>query len=555
MTIKKQHTLTKKAALAATLTLLSVSVNAAVNGPQKVKEEKKSVETMIENGLTPFIGAESVEQRYIVKFKNTNGIGGPGLAIAKGKKDSKKGPSENASGRAFEAHAAKSLIETVGGRAHKVLEKQRMVAASMDKRTMNLLRKNPNVESIAVDARRELMAQSTPYGYNMVQANQFAQSDTSARKVCIIDTGYNLGHPDLPDTNNGVTGQGNNAAVGNWYNDGNGHGTHVAGTIAAYDNTEGVIGVYPGVNLHIVKIFDDNGNWTYSSDIIQAINQCQNAGSNVVNMSLGGGGASSAEQSAMQGFVDDGMLLVAAAGNDGNSTKSYPASYPSVVSVAAVDSNESHASYSQYNDAVEIAAPGSSVYSTYPTNSYATLNGTSMATPHVAGGAALVWSFFPQCSNEQIRSALNATAKDKGSAGRDNFYGYGLMQVADAYDYLNANGCDGTGGGGTGGGGGVEPVSGQLTNLSGTSGNWDRYTWDVPAGVSTLTVQISGGSGDADLYMRLGAQPTTSSWDCRPYRSGNAEICTIDNPSSGTWHIGIRAYSSYSGVTMNYSYE
>ncbi|WP_218310954.1 S8 family serine peptidase [Alteromonas antoniana] len=555
MTIKKQHTLTKKAALAATLTLLSVSVNAAVNGPQKVKEEKQSVETMIENGLTPFIGAESVEQRYIVKFKNTNGIGGPGLAIAKGKKDSKKGPSENASDRAFEAHAAKSLIETVGGRAHKVLEKQRMVAASMDKRTMNLLRKNPNVESIAVDARRELMAQSTPYGYNMVQANQFAQSDTSARKVCIIDTGYNLGHPDLPDTNNGVTGQGNNAAVGNWYNDGNGHGTHVAGTIAAYDNTEGVIGVYPGVNLHIVKIFDDNGNWTYSSDIIQAINQCQNAGSNVVNMSLGGGGASSAEQSAMQGFVDDGMLLVAAAGNDGNSTKSYPASYPSVVSVAAVDSNENHANYSQYNDAVEIAAPGSSVYSTYPTNSYATLNGTSMATPHVAGGAALVWSFFPQCSNEQIRGALNATAKDKGSAGRDNFYGYGLMQVADAYDYLNANGCDGAGGGGTGGGGGVEPVSGQLTNLSGSTGSWDRYTWDVPAGVSSLTVQIGGGSGDADLYMRLGAQPTTSSWDCRPYRSGNAEICTIDNPSSGTWHIGIRAYSSYSGVTMNYSYE
>ncbi len=555
MTIKKQHTLTKKAALAATLTLLSVSVNAAVNGPQKVKEEKKSVETMIENGLTPFIGAESVEQRYIVKFKNTNGIGGPGLAIAKGKKDSKKGPSENASDRAFEAQAAKSLIETVGGRTHKVLEKQRMVAASMDKRTMNLLRKNPNVQSIAVDARRELMAQSTPYGYNMVQANQFAQSDTSARKVCVIDTGYNLGHPDLPDTNNGVTGQGNNAAVGNWYNDGNGHGTHVAGTIAAYDNTEGVIGVYPGVNLHIVKIFDDNGNWTYSSDIIQAINQCQNAGSDVVNMSLGGGGASSAEQAAMQDFVDDGMLLVAAAGNDGNSTKSYPASYPSVVSVAAVDSNENHASYSQYNNAVEIAAPGSSVYSTYPTNSYATLNGTSMATPHVAGGAALVWSFFPQCSNEQIRGALNATAKDKGSAGRDNLYGYGLMQVADAYDYLNTNGCDGAGGGDNGGGDGVEPVSGQLNNLSGSTGSWDRYTWDVPGGVSSLTVQISGGSGDADLYLRLGAQPTTSSWDCRPYNNGNSEVCTIDNPSSGTWHIGIRAYSSYSGVTMDYSYE
>lgn len=552
--INNNKTIAKKATLAATLTLLSVSVNAAVSGPQKVAEENKSVESLIEEGLTPLIGGEAEPQRYIVTFKNADGVGVPGLTIADKNKGSKKGPSANASVRAFEVQAAKSLVEHAGGRTHKVLEKQRMVSASMDKRTMNLLRKNPNVESIAVDARRELMAQSTPYGYNMVQANQFAQSDTSARKVCIIDTGYNLGHPDLPDTNNGVTGQGNSSAVGNWYNDGNGHGTHVAGTIAAYDNTEGVIGVYPGVNLHIVKIFDDNGNWTYSSDIIQAINQCQSAGANVVNMSLGGGGSSSAEQSAMQSFVDDGILLVAAAGNDGNSTKSYPASYPSVVSVGAVDSNENHASYSQYNNAVEIAAPGSSVYSTYPTNSYATLNGTSMATPHVAGGAALVWSFFPQCSNEQIRGALNATAKDKGAAGRDNLYGYGLMQVADAYDYLNINGCDGSGGGGNGGGN-VEPVSGQLSNLSGTSGNWNRYTWDIPAGVSTMTVQIAGGSGDADLYMRLGAQPSTSAWDCRPYKSGNNEVCTIDNPSSGTWHIGIRAYSTYNGVTMNYSYE
>jgi len=456
----------------------------------------------------------------------------------------------------FDIASAKSEVIKAGGAIKKELKKHKMVAATMSKSALNKLRKNPNVESIEVDVRRKPMAQTTPYGYTMVQANQFAQSDTTARKVCIIDTGYNLGHPDLPGTNDGVTGQANNSAVGNWYNDGNGHGTHVAGTIAAYDNNEGVVGVYPGVNMHIVKIFNDSGQWTYASDLIDAITQCQDAGSNVVNMSLGGGSSSTTERNAMQSFTDAGMLLVAAAGNDGNSAKSYPASYDAVMSVAAVDSSENRASYSQYNDQVEIAAPGSAVQSTYPTNTYASLSGTSMATPHVAGGAALVWSYFPQCSNNQIRSALNATAKDKGSAGRDNFYGYGLMQLADAYNYLNTNGCAG---GGTGGGGGsepgVEPVSGQLTGLSGSRGSWDRYTWTIPEGVTQMTISTAGGSGDADLYVKFGSQPQTNSYDCRPYQNGNNEVCTFDAPAAGTWHIGIRAYSTYSGVTLSYSYE
>ncbi|WP_018984679.1 S8 family serine peptidase [Salinimonas chungwhensis] len=551
--LNKKHTFYSKATVVASLTLLSASVTAAVNkGPVKVKEPASQTQAgQLQNVLSQKLTLVQDEQRYIVTFKQT------GSAVMKGKKNKlNKGPDENAADAAFDAMAAKNILKNAGAKTHKVIGKQKMVAASMSKSVLNKLRKNPNIESIADDPQRRLMAQTTPYGINMVQASQFAQSDTGARRVCIIDTGYNLGHSDLPDTNNGLTGNANNSQVGNWYNDGNGHGTHVAGTIAAYDNNQGVVGVYPGVNMHIVKIFNDNGAWTYASDIIDGIQQCQNAGSDVVNMSLGGGGSSSAEAASMQNFVDDGMLLVAAAGNDGNSTKSYPASYNAVMSVAAVDSNENHASYSQYNSAVEIAAPGSSVYSTYPDNSYATLNGTSMATPHVAGAAALVWSYFPQCSNTQIRNALNTTAKDRGAAGRDNYYGNGIVKVSSAIDYLNTNGCDGTGGGDTGGGtGGVEPVSGELSNLSGSRSAWDRYTWDIPAGVSSMTIQIAGGSGDADLYVRNGAQPTTTTYDCRPYKNGNNEVCTFSNPSSGTWHIGIRGYSAYSGVTMNYSYE
>ncbi|WP_076012720.1 S8 family serine peptidase [Alteromonas abrolhosensis] len=552
--LNKKHTCLTAAALAVSLGLMGNSALAAGEGLVKIEEKPQTLKQALGKRLTVDRLVTADQERYIIKFKDEMTTETVEVSALKGKGQI---ASANSKGKKpFDIASAKSEVIKAGGAIKKELKKHKMVAATMSKSALNKLRKNPNVESIEVDVRRKPMAQTTPYGYTMVQANQFAQSDTTARKVCIIDTGYNLGHPDLPGTNDGVTGQANNSAVGNWYNDGNGHGTHVAGTIAAYDNNEGVVGVYPGVNMHIVKIFNDSGQWTYASDLIDAITQCQDAGSNVVNMSLGGGSSSATERNAMQSFTDAGMLLVAAAGNDGNSAKSYPASYDAVMSVAAVDSSENRASYSQYNDQVEIAAPGSAVQSTYPTNTYASLSGTSMATPHVAGGAALVWSYFPQCSNNQIRSALNATAKDKGSAGRDNFYGYGLMQLADAYNYLNTNGCAG---GGTGGGGGsepgVEPVSGQLTGLSGSRGSWDRYTWTIPEGVTQMTISTAGGSGDADLYVKFGSQPQTNSYDCRPYQNGNNEVCTFDAPAAGTWHIGIRAYSTYSGVTLSYSYE
>lgn len=550
--LKNQRTFCAQAAVLASITTISMSVSAAMNGPVEVTATPQATQAgLLTNVLTDRLVLANNEDRYIVTFKNT----GAAALTAPGKQAS--GAGSNADDN-FDVMAAKNILQAVGATTHKVLANHKMVAASMDKIALNALRQNPNVADVSPDPRRHLMAQTTPYGINMVQASQFSQSDLSARTVCIIDTGYNRGHSDLPNTNGGVSGNANNSAVGNWYNDGNGHGTHVAGTIAAYDNSQGVVGVYPGVDLHIVKIFDDSGSWTYASDIVGAIDQCKSAGANVVNMSLGGAGSSTAENAAMQGFADDGILLVAAAGNDGNSSKSYPASYDAVMSVAAVDSNANHASYSQYNSAVEIAGPGSSVYSTYPSNTYATLSGTSMATPHVVGAAALVWSYFPQCTNTQIRSALNATAQDRGATGRDNYYGYGIVKVSNAVDYLNANGCSGNGGGDGGGtppDTGVEPVSGEVTGLSGSTGSWKRYTWDVPAGVTTMTVRTAGGSGDADLYVRLGAQPTTSAYDCRPYKTGNGEVCTFSAPSQGTWHIGIRAYSTYSGVTMSYSYE
>ncbi|MDZ7903862.1 MAG: S8 family peptidase [Rheinheimera sp.] len=239
------------------------------------------------------------------------------------------------------------------------------------------------VEYIEVDAKRYLYAESVPYGITMVQAPLVSDAYTSTIKACIIDTGYTLGHPDLPSS--GVTGYAF-SGHGSWSSDGNGHGTHVAGTIAAIGrNNIGVVGVNPSakLGLHIVKIFNNSGNWTTASNLVTAIQSCKNAGAKVVNMSLGGSSSTATEQNALASFYQGGMLLVAAAGNAGNSSLSYPASYSSVMSVAAVDSGRNRASYSQYNSQVEIAAPGSSVYSTYKNNSYSTLSGTSMATPRM----------------------------------------------------------------------------------------------------------------------------------------------------------------------------
>merc|ERR1712029_926658 len=141
--------------------------------------------------------------------------------------------------------------------------------------------------------------------------------------------------------------------------------------------------------------------------------------------------------------MGDGILFVAAAGNGGSSSKLYPASYPALMSVAAIDSNQNKASFSQYNDQVEISAPGVGVKSSLPNDKYASWSGTSMATPHVAGVAGLLWLYFPECKNYEIRNVMAATAMDLGADGCDTSYGYGLVQAKAAYELLAQGECGG----------------------------------------------------------------------------------------------------------------
>lgn len=499
--------------------------------------------------------------------------------------------------------SVQSAVGKAGGKVALVLAKINMMSASLTPAQRTALRANPDVLRIEPDYPRYPMGEVVPYGIPMVKAPEAiaAGADGTGMKVCVIDSGVKSDHEDLV----GVPMAGYNSANETpWNQDSCGHGTHVTGTIAAIGgNGKGVVGVSPAgkVSIYAVKVFDGaNCGWAYSSDLIDAAQKCQAAGAKIISMSLGGSGSSTAESTAFQSLHDAGILSIAAAGNAGTSAMSYPASYDSVMSVAAVDSTKTVASFSQFNSQVEIAAPGVGVLSTVPfitatviagganygfasaiTNTmqgavsgqivngglcdsvgswtgkvvmcqrgnisfyqkvvnvqsgggaaaiiynnvdgganftlgtgntstipaiamiksdgedivanrlgqtadvstvpnnnasgYAYYDGTSMATPHVSAVAALVWSTNPSATPDMVRNALDSTAEDLGTAGRDNYYGYGLVNALAAADALS---------------GATTPAP---TNLVATKKAIRRISYKI-------TLTWSGGGTAVDLY-------------------------------------------------------
>lgn len=517
----------------------------------------------------------------------------------------------------------KALARQAGGEIK--VDANGFIAATFDGKSLAEVKgllNNPHVKLIEADQVRRPMAlynddagdpsttQITPYAVYQSQANQVPFNASAGMKVCVIDSGLDSSNSDFVWS--GITGD-NDPGTGNWFDNGGPHGTHVAGTIGAADNGFGVIGMAPGVDMHIIKVFNESG-WGYSSDLAFAAQKCSEAGANIINMSLGGGGANSTEENAFTDFVANGGFVVAAAGNDGNNVRSYPAGYPAVMMIGANDANDNIADFSQYPSCtsgrgknvttdeticVEATAGGVDTLSTYPAggatmaslsadgtgfassamensgnasgatyfmgvadavdanaagkvcvidrgtvsfydkvnncessggigaviinnepgmlygtlgttndttipavgaaqedrsallaaanmtvnvgaSDYGFMSGTSMATPAVAGVAALVWSNHPQCSGEDIRNALKATARDAGASGNDVYFGYGIVQAADADAYLTANGC-------AGGGSGGDPVGGDLTlSANGYKSKGTKYT-DLSWGNATST--------------------------------------------------------------------
>ena len=272
------------------------------------------------------------------------------------------------------------------------------MAVNVPSQAIRGLARNPNVAYVEEDVKRYPFGtgwtpsaapyqsgQKVPYGIKMVQADQLSDGSAGTRTVCIIDSGYQLSHEDLAQNN--VNGT-NVSGTGLWSTDESGHGTHVAGTIAAMNNSGvGVVGVAPNkaLKLHIIKVFGADG-WAYTSTLTSAAQLCKTAGANIISMSLGGSFKSRTEETAFASLLSGGILPIAAAGNGGNSTTSYPAGYASVVSVAAVDENEAWATFSQYNKDVEISGPGVNVLSTVPMGSGKESGLTVGATAYQPGG-------------------------------------------------------------------------------------------------------------------------------------------------------------------------
>jgi len=319
-----------------------------------------------------------------------------------------------------------------------------------DKESERALKNNPNVLRVDNDVVVEALARKEgakangpvsqptevlPWGIDRIDAELVWPSGNTANpiKVGIIDTGISNKHPDLLAN---IKGGVNTINPLKGWNDDNGHGSHVAGIVAALDNDIGVVGVGPQIDLYAIKALNANGSG-YLSDIIEGIEWAITNNMQVINMSLGTASDNQSFHDAVTAAKNAGIVVVAAAGNSGSAV-SFPAAYPEVIAVSATDQNNVLASWSSRGPEVDLAAPGVNIYSTYKGTGYATLSGTSMAAPHVTGAAALVLNTpvgaYDLNTNgkwdpDEVQKKLQDRAVDLGAAGKDNLYGWGLVNA------------------------------------------------------------------------------------------------------------------------------
>ena len=337
--------------------------------------------------------------------------------------------------------AQQAMVQGVGGKIKYTYHIVDAIAASIPEKAIEALQKNPNVRYVEPDGIVYALDEEldNSWGVKHIGAG-FVHDDGNEGygiKVAIIDSGIDYNHPDL---------------AGNYFGgydfvnkdtepmDDDGHGTHVAGTVAAEDNGEGVVGVAPEAFLYALKVLDETGRG-YVSDVAAAIQWATfppepYESMDIINMSLGGG-ASDLLEEVCQLAYDKGLLLVAAAGNSGNPPGRgdniiYPARYASVIAVAATDQSDKRARWSSTGSELELSAPGVGINSTLLGGGYGEGSGTSMASPHVAGVAALVWAADLDLPNYDVRVQLQDTAYDLGATDWDSLYGYGLVDAAEA---------------------------------------------------------------------------------------------------------------------------
>lgn len=354
------------------------------------------------------------------------------------------------------------LIRKVGGEKIKDLNLINGKAVYLTRRAQKLIKEFPEVLRVEDDLRVEALEveklenlvkplakisfQRLPWGVDRIDADLvWPITKAEGIKVAIVDTGIDLSHPDLKEN---IKGGYSAVDYTKSYNDDNGHGTHVAGIVAAGDNSIGVIGVGPKINLYGVKVLNRSGSG-YLSDVIEGlewvVNQKKNQGGDwVINMSLGTSSYSASFEEAINKVFEAGIIQVAAAGNSGpkDNTVLYPAKFDKVIAVSAIDQNENIASWSSRGPEIDLCAPGVNIYSTYRGSSYKTLSGTSMAAPHVTGVVALLLSYKEKCqylldniegcSPSEVQKRLEDTAEQLKTdiyPGKDNLFGAGLVDA------------------------------------------------------------------------------------------------------------------------------
>src|SRR3989344_2755655 len=247
-------------------------------------------------------------------------------------------------------------------------------------------------------------SQVLPWGIDRIDAEKVwpLGEKGSGVNIGIIDTGISATHPDLAGN---IKGGVSEVAYTFSWNDDNGHGSHVAGVAGALNNTIGVVGGVPAANLYAIKVLDRNGSG-YLSDVIDGIDWATANSMQVVNLSLGTTVDVQSLHDAVIRAQNAGVVVVAAAGNSGSSVI-YPAAYPEAIAVAATDFSNCAPYWSSRGPEVDIAAPGVNIYSTYKGMKYATLSGTSMASPHVAAAAAFVLSRATDTALDELGSCVS----------------------------------------------------------------------------------------------------------------------------------------------------
>jgi thermitase len=361
--------------------------------------------------------AESVPGELIVKFKSA-AVRGPKLlnlglrqvrSIDKVGAVVVKGADTKAALAALKADADVAYVEP------------NYVAKAFDLPSMS-----PSV-AFGIRAEDELLKDC--WGMTKINAGEAWKVTTGEKvKVAVVDTGIDYTHPDLAgrvEKGHDFVNNDDDAKDDHY------HGTHCAGTIGAGLGNGGVVGVAPNVSMVAVKVLSASGSGSYDG-VANGITYAADSGAAIISMSLGGPSSSKALEDAVKYAQSKGVLVVAAMGNNGNESPSYPAAIAGVMPVGATDINDKRASFSQYGKHISVSAPGVDVLSTVPGGGFKKLSGTSMATPHTAGLCALVKAAFPDFTADQIRAKVEASTDDLGDAGFDKYFGTGRINALKA---------------------------------------------------------------------------------------------------------------------------